>query len=156
MADFSPQVRILWSLTDPCTLCPRQCRTERSKGRLGFCGIADMPAVSSIGPHFGEKSVLVGPGGSGTIFLAGCNLGCAWPYANPSTNTPSRGGGTLKLCLGVVLHGRKTVKIYWHWSVDFALSIPGTGIIPLLSRSYQFSSNRIVVNVPYSTCKRVG
>jgi len=34
--------------------------------------------VSSVGPHFGEESVLVGPGGSGTIFFAGCNLGCSF------------------------------------------------------------------------------
>ena len=78
MADFSPHVRKLWALTDPCALCPRQCRAERSKGQIGFCGIANMPVVSSIGPHFGEESVLVGPGGSGTIFLAGCNLRCVF------------------------------------------------------------------------------
>ena len=37
-----------------------------------------MPVVSSVGPHFGEESVLVGRGGSGTIFFAGCNLGCVF------------------------------------------------------------------------------
>jgi putative pyruvate formate lyase activating enzyme len=37
-----------------------------------------MPVVSSVGPHFGEESVLVGFGGSGTIFFAGCNLGCVF------------------------------------------------------------------------------
>jgi len=31
-----------------------------------------------VGPHFGEESCLVGRGGSGTIFLAGCNLGCVF------------------------------------------------------------------------------
>ncbi len=31
-----------------------------------------------MGPHFGEESVLVGGGGSGTIFFAGCNLGCVF------------------------------------------------------------------------------
>ena len=35
-----------------------------------------MPVISSVGPHFGEESVLVGRDGSGTIFFAGCNLGC--------------------------------------------------------------------------------
>ena len=34
--------------------------------------------VSSVGPHFGEESVLVGTGGSGTVFFAGCNLGCVF------------------------------------------------------------------------------
>ena len=61
---------------DPCTLCPRQCKVLRSKGKTGFCGIGVLPVISSVGPHFGEESVLVGRGGSGTIFFAGCNLGC--------------------------------------------------------------------------------
>jgi len=61
---------------NPCTLCPRECKVYRSKDQIGFCGIADMPVVSSVGSHFGEESVLVGRGGSGTIFFAGCNLGC--------------------------------------------------------------------------------
>ncbi len=52
------------------------CKVDRSKGQIGFCGIGDMAVVSSVGPHFGEESVLVGSGGSGTIFFAGCNLGC--------------------------------------------------------------------------------
>jgi putative pyruvate formate lyase activating enzyme len=34
------------------------------------------PRVGSAGPHFGEEDVLVGRGGSGTIFLSSCNLGC--------------------------------------------------------------------------------
>lgn len=65
-------------MTAPCTLCPRRCAAQRSDGQTGFCGIGDEPVVSSIGPHFGEESVLVGSGGSGTIFFAGCNLGCVF------------------------------------------------------------------------------
>jgi putative pyruvate formate lyase activating enzyme len=63
---------------DPCILCPRKCKVNRIKGEIGFCGIGDKPIVSSVGPHFGEESVLVGRGGSGTIFFAGCNLGCVF------------------------------------------------------------------------------
>ncbi len=59
-----------------CGLCPRCCQVHRFEGQVGFCGIADKLIVSSYGPHFGEEHVLVGRGGSGTIFLAGCNLGC--------------------------------------------------------------------------------
>jgi putative pyruvate formate lyase activating enzyme len=69
-------IKQLWDLMDPCTLCPRECKVHRRDGQLGFCGIGDLPVVSSVGPHFGEESVLVGSGGSGTIFFAGCNLGC--------------------------------------------------------------------------------
>jgi len=75
---FGQTVQQLWQRINPCTLCPRKCGVERSKGQTGFCGIADMPVVSSVGPHFGEESVLVGHGGSGTIFFAGCNLGCVF------------------------------------------------------------------------------
>lgn len=63
---------------NPCILCPRKCKVRRSKGEIGFCGIGEVPVVSSVGPHFGEESVLVGHGGSGTIFFAGCNLGCVF------------------------------------------------------------------------------
>jgi len=73
---FSESVQQLAKRMNPCVLCPRKCKVNRSKGQIGFCGVGDMPLVSSVGPHFGEESVLVGSGGSGTIFFAGCNLGC--------------------------------------------------------------------------------
>ena len=76
LSSFSENVQKLWDLMNPCILCPRNCKIDRTQGQTGFCGIADMPVVSSVGPHFGEESVLVGRGGSGTIFFAGCNLGC--------------------------------------------------------------------------------
>lgn len=72
------RIQKAYSRMDPCVLCPRQCRAHRLKGEEGYCGIGALPLVSSVGPHFGEESVLVGHGGSGTIFFAGCNLGCAF------------------------------------------------------------------------------
>ena len=75
---FSDNVRQLWTMSSPCRLCPRRCGAERQAGEVGFCGIGAEPLVSSAGPHFGEESVLVGTGGSGTIFFAGCNLGCVF------------------------------------------------------------------------------
>lgn len=60
----------------PCGLCPRECGVKRAEGETGFCGIGKEALVSSAGPHFGEEAVLVGQGGSGTIFFAGCNLLC--------------------------------------------------------------------------------
>lgn len=69
-------VNALADLLDPCRLCPRQCRVHRRSDQIGFCGVGPSPVVSSSGPHFGEEPVLVGSGGSGTIFMTGCNLGC--------------------------------------------------------------------------------
>jgi putative pyruvate formate lyase activating enzyme len=59
-----------------CTLCPRNCRVDRTAGELGFCGTGDQPYVASWNPHFGEEAPLVGHSGSGTIFFSHCNLGC--------------------------------------------------------------------------------
>ncbi|TCK03947.1 radical SAM protein [Phorcysia thermohydrogeniphila] len=68
----------LKSFLSPCKLCPRNCKVLRDRGETGFCGVTDKPMVSSFGPHFGEEPVLVGYGGSGTIFFTGCNLGCVF------------------------------------------------------------------------------
>lgn len=75
---FSKTVQELWWMMNPCILCPRNCAVQRGKGQKGFCGIGEAAVISSVGPHFGEESVLVGHGGSGTIFFAGCNLGCVF------------------------------------------------------------------------------
>lgn len=61
-----------------CTLCPRECRIDRIEEELGACGIGPDPVIASYGAHFGEESVLVGRYGSGTVFLAGCNLKCVF------------------------------------------------------------------------------
>ena len=45
--------------------------------------------VASYGPHFGEEAPLVGRGGSGTIFFAGCNLACVF-CQNHDISQPGR------------------------------------------------------------------
>lgn len=62
-----------------CTVCPRECRVDRIREeRNCFCGGRERALVCSAAPHFGEERPLVGSGGSGTIFFAGCNLGCVF------------------------------------------------------------------------------
>ncbi len=61
-----------------CALCPRQCWVDRSAGELGECRAGALARVASAGPHYGEEAPLVGRGGSGTIFFAGCNLACVF------------------------------------------------------------------------------
>jgi putative pyruvate formate lyase activating enzyme len=65
-------------LLEACRLCPRECGARRLAGEPGACGVADAAVVSSAGPHFGEERPLVGTGGSGTIFFAGCSLRCVF------------------------------------------------------------------------------
>ncbi|MFH1614769.1 MAG: radical SAM protein [Planctomycetota bacterium] len=75
-ACFREAVQRMWERMSPCIMCPRRCMVDRLAGRVGYCGIGAVARISSAGPHFGEESVLVGSGGSGTIFFAGCNLRC--------------------------------------------------------------------------------
>jgi putative pyruvate formate lyase activating enzyme len=75
-AELDEKISLLYQILEKCTICPRNCRVNRTEGEEGFCRTGDRPVVSSSGPHFGEESPLVGRGGSGTIFFTNCNLGC--------------------------------------------------------------------------------
>ncbi len=73
-----------------CTLCPRNCRVDRTAGERGVCQTGSRASVSHALLHFGEEPVLSGTAkvqgagrgkacggsGSGTIFFTGCNLKC--------------------------------------------------------------------------------
>ena len=77
-ADAAGRLEEARALMSPCRLCPRECGVDRAAGERGFCLAGAEATVASVGPHFGEEPCLVGKGGSGTIFLAGCNLGCVF------------------------------------------------------------------------------
>jgi len=61
-----------------CKLCPRECGVNRLAGEKGFCRTGRYAWIASFGPHFGEERVLVGGGGSGTIFFTHCNMACVF------------------------------------------------------------------------------
>ncbi|MCL2802034.1 MAG: radical SAM protein [Treponema sp.] len=65
-------------LYDCCNLCPRNCGVNRSKGEIGICGEPAGLRIGSAVIHKGEEPPLVGWGGSGTIFISGCSLGCSF------------------------------------------------------------------------------
>lgn len=61
-----------------CTQCPRQCAVDRTAGKAGFC-LEDSTLRASVAClHFGEEPLITVHNGSGTIFLTGCNLRCAF------------------------------------------------------------------------------
>ena len=74
--ELAEKIRSAEAVLKSCTLCPRSCYVDRTAGEKGFCKTGDKLFVSSYNPHFGEEAPLVGSGGSGTIFLTYCNLGC--------------------------------------------------------------------------------
>ena len=68
-----------------CRLCPRECGVDRTapvSGNAGtpggFCGESSSLRLAFAGLHKGEEPPLVGAGGSGTVFVSGCNLGCVF------------------------------------------------------------------------------
>lgn len=61
-----------------CTLCPHNCKVDRSVDKNGKCCSGMQAIVSSASPHFGEEPPLVGYLGSGTIFFTNCNLHCVY------------------------------------------------------------------------------
>ncbi len=68
---------VLDAMLGECTVCPHQCAVDRFS-ELGECATGSEAVVASCMPHFGEESVISGRRGSGTVFLANCNLRCVF------------------------------------------------------------------------------
>ena len=61
-----------------CTLCPRRCRADRARGRIGACGAGSTLTIARAALHFWEEPPISGESGSGTIFFSGCPLKCVY------------------------------------------------------------------------------
>lgn len=72
-----------------CELCPRRCRVNRIINQAGVCATGRFARIASYGPHFGEEQPLVGRHGSGTIFIASCNLRCCFCQNYEISHAPS-------------------------------------------------------------------
>ena len=60
-----------------CTLCPRNCKVDRTKTR-GFCGAPALTTVSKIMLHQWEEPCICYGKGSGAVFFSGCQLRCVF------------------------------------------------------------------------------
>lgn len=90
--ELGARIAAALALMEHCTLCPRECGVNRLQGELGVCQTGRLARVASFHPHFGEEAPLVGEGGSGTIFFAGCSLGCVfcqnWDISHEVADSP--------------------------------------------------------------------
>ena len=59
-----------------CTLCPRRCHADRTKGGNGFCRQGAEVTAARAALHFWEEPCISGSCGSGTVFFSGCSLQC--------------------------------------------------------------------------------
>ena len=81
-----------------CTLCPRNCRAERTEtAGAGLCRMGTLPRIARAALHMWEEPCISGTRGSGAVFFSGCNLRCAFCQNEPishggqgETVTPAR------------------------------------------------------------------
>jgi len=87
---LAQKVEAARALLRACRACPRDCRVNRWENKTGFCQTGRRARVSSAFGHLGEEACLRGWNGSGTIFFAGCNLGCVF-CQNSDISQPGEG-----------------------------------------------------------------
>jgi len=76
--ELDNRIKILNERLKKCIICPHQCKVDRTVGERCFCRAGANAVIDGYGPHYGEESVLVGKGGSGTIFFSFCTLQCVF------------------------------------------------------------------------------
>ena len=112
-----------------CRMCPRSCGANRLEGASGFCGEGAPLRLAFAGLHRGEEPPLSGKGGSGAIFVSGCNLGCAF-CQNRQISRPPRLGREVSaeefaaLCLELQDRGAENINI-----------VTGSHAAPAIARS---------------------
>jgi putative pyruvate formate lyase activating enzyme len=99
---------------------------DRSAGERGYCGAPAEAVVVSAEPHFGEEACLVGRGGSGTIFLAGCNLRCVfcqnYDISHFIVGQPMDTAALAQLMLALEGHGCENINFVTPTHVSPALA----------------------------------
>ena len=63
---------------EKCTICPRACGVNRTKGATGVCGVGADLYVARAALHFWEEPCISGKEGSGAVFFSGCTLKCVF------------------------------------------------------------------------------
>lgn len=66
------------NLFDKCSLCPRNCRAERSAGGRGVCGETSTLRLARAALHMWEEPCISGKSGSGAVFFSGCPMHCVF------------------------------------------------------------------------------
>ena len=68
-----------------CSLCPRNCRVDRTRGEKGFCGLTGAARCFREALYYHEESELVP---SHMLFLSGCNLRCEFCLVSEWNEAP--------------------------------------------------------------------
>jgi putative pyruvate formate lyase activating enzyme len=115
-----------YSIYKNCLLCPRRCGVDRTvsdvevydgkhAAKTGFCGIGARLYAASASIHRGEEPPVSGEGGSGTIFISGCNLRCLF-CQNYQISQNGLGAVVSQdmfadICIALQKHGAENINI---------------------------------------------
>ncbi len=120
---------------DSCKICPRACGTNRNAGERGLCGETADLRLSWAGLHFGEEPPVTGAGGSGTIFVTGCNLRCKFcqnfQISHAGMGAAVDEGTFAEICLALERAGAENVNV-----------VTGSHAIPALASGLSLARER--------------
>jgi putative pyruvate formate lyase activating enzyme len=98
-----------------CRLCPRDCGVDRIAGESGFCGETAALRIAAASIHYGEEPPVTGSGGSGTVFISGCNLGCTFcqnhQISQGGMGRPLAPDEFIRICLTLQEEGAENINI---------------------------------------------
>jgi putative pyruvate formate lyase activating enzyme len=107
-----------YTVIDPyqnCRLCPRNCGVDRLAGNGGFCGETADLRIAAASIHRGEEPPVTGAGGSGTIFITGCTLGCVfcqnWQISQNGMGRVTPEAEFVRICLALQEQGAENINI---------------------------------------------
>lgn len=89
---------------ESCTLCPRECGVNRANGETGYCGETAQLRAGLAYLHQWEEPCLSGSQGSGTVFFAGCSLGCVFCQNQVLSHSQQ----------GIPIHAERLAEIFWE------------------------------------------
>jgi putative pyruvate formate lyase activating enzyme len=88
---------------------------DRLAGSRGFCGETGALRIASAGIHRGEEPPITGSGGSGTIFVTGCNLRCRfcqnWQISRAGLGREVGEAELVRICLALQEAGAENINL---------------------------------------------
>jgi putative pyruvate formate lyase activating enzyme len=113
-------------------LCPRNCGTNRINGETAYCGETAELKIAAATIHRGEEPPVTGIGGSGTIFITGCTLGCKfcqnWQISQKAMGTSINLDEFSRICLELQYAGAENINI-----------VTGSHVIPNISSGVEIA-----------------
>lgn len=126
-----------------CTLCPRRCGADRTKGE-GLCGADDKVRICRAALHEWEEPCISGERGSGTVFFSGCPMHCVF-CQNAEI---SRGG------VGKIVEASDLADIFLGLQDRGAHNInlvTATHYIPRVAEALRLVKDKLTIPVVYNT-----